>query len=247
MAIKKSADAGRPNYDQPQRSRYAFRNSLWMVAASVLLLILGATLRQSWIRMAYNLGPLSTAHQVYGDQCSACHATAIDSLSLLHQVGRLLAGSPSSQDEIVGGAVDVQCASCHNVPVEWRTNPHTMMSSGNPDQWARLGLDERDTQPITCISCHGEHLGDDLPEPTSCMTCHEVDPSSFATLHGDKVTFASGKGTRYQFDHAMHQLDYFRRSETSFACQTCHSGRVGSGSTTMCRLSPPLPRWHRAV
>ena len=78
MAIKKSADAGRPNYDQPQRSRHAFRNSLWIAAASLMLLILGGTLRQSWIRMAYNPGPLSTAHQAYGHQCTACHGSAID-------------------------------------------------------------------------------------------------------------------------------------------------------------------------
>lgn len=227
MAIKKSADAGRPNYDQPQRSRHAFRNSLWIAAASLMLLILGGTLRQSWIRMAYNPGPLSTAHQAYGDQCTACHATAIDSLSLLHQAGRLLTGAPSGRGDIVDGRVDAQCASCHNVPAELRTNPHTMLPSGNSDHWARLGLDDRDTQPISCIACHGEHLGDDLPEPATCTTCHEVDPSSFETVHADKVTFASGKGTRYQFDHATHQLDYFRRSETSFACQTCHNGREG--------------------
>lgn len=153
-----------------------------VAVVAMIVVILGGLMLQNDLR-AYSSGPLTTAHAMFADDCSKCHAPDPD------RSGYWL----PTRDEL--------CLNCHVAPLH---NPHQSMFVG----LGKAVGSEQIVMSSSCAVCHQEHRGANadlsaVPDAT-CVSCHAdlaafgwkdaqarsphggVDPSALLARAGDR-------------------------------------------------------------
>lgn len=134
-------------YRRPRGLRRA--KWLWSVVALAIAGVAAAAMvaRPGW-HFAFQAGPVSSAHAVFGGDCAACHDTRFAPLA------RLIPGIKSAS------VSDQKCLDCHSAG---RHDPHQLA-------FTRSGGHEA----AGCVSCHMEHRGEVLARlsDSTCVACH---------------------------------------------------------------------------
>lgn len=138
-----------------KRPHYADRWTGRIAAGVVLLLtgLLGAAMILGDERV-YTSGPLTTAHAMFADDCSKCHAASTGA---------------SGSDDFSRHVEDAKCLACHTAPLH-----HDGQSAFAGAMKAVAGHEVM--MSSRCSSCHVEHRGPDVDlsavSDHTCTQCH---------------------------------------------------------------------------
>ena len=188
---------------------------LLSIAAPSAVLVFVAVMSAAGSRAPYSSGPLSAAHQVFGERCERCHVTPA-------------AGTPAFRAHVT----DMACVACHDGP------PHKANQTLTP-ACASCHLDHRGATQLaavddrTCTQCHGS-LTTTTGQPTVAREVgafHEGHPE-FAALRTGAPGTSGTAGTAKAFDpavlrfnHEVHLKSDLRgpAGATTLECSTCHT------------------------
>jgi len=212
------------------------------LAIGAILLMTGAPSRLALI----SPGTLATHHQGT-EGCQDCHS--IGEGRLVDWVHAAFSPSGPSQTQL--------CLKCHTKLGENATFAHGLASdvlaeSTNIIDPTTYASDEslmlraaRTIQPakhqeLACMTCHGDHHGEDFDMTQmvnrECQVCHSQTFDSFHQGHPELTKFFYQRRTRLHFNHASHAIVHFSNfertvpnaSETSVVaqgapeCADCH-------------------------
>jgi hypothetical protein len=193
---------------------HPFRRAKWLlsiaVPAAVLLWVGGNAVSGS--RVAYSSGPVSAAHQVFGDKCERCHVT--QALAFRAHV------------------TDNMCVSCHDAP------PHKSNQTFTPT-CASCHVEHRGAGRLAvtanrdCEQCHRN-----LETTTGRMTV----AASVGTFNDTHPEFAPKRvgvndSAVLKFNHEVHMKPNLRgpTGATQLECATCHAAAAVASSPARSR------------
>jgi len=169
------------------------------IAAPVLVLLWLGGMAAGGSKAPYSSGPVSSAHQVFGDKCERCHVT----------------GARTFRAHVT----DNMCLSCHDAP------PHKANQISTP-ACAGCHLEHRGAIRLAATAnrdCEECHL--DLATTTGRLTVAKT-VGSFNAAHPEFA--AKREGARdsavLKFNHEIHMKRDLRgrQGPTALECVTCH-------------------------
>ncbi len=227
---------------QPVRSLRAKRTIIvWSVSAITLGLFLFMTFGP-WRYDFISPGPLSAAHSINDQQCSACHSSAHSKDVVPESVANSSALLQSDSDHCLNCHQALQFPHlAHNLPLESLRKVSDAQLQGQSIEaqvpfrmrMARqlAGRNQSETQSFACASCHNEHRGRTADiafmDNTRCQTCHKQQFASFANGHPEfGADYPFVKRSAIAFNHVTHLSKYFREDKYTGTspgdCTACH-------------------------
>ena len=187
------------------------------IAAPVVVLLFIGSLTAAGSRAPFSSGPLSLAHQVFGQRCERCHATP-------------LPGTQSFRAHVT----DMTCVACHEAPAHKPNQTFTpACATCHLDHRGAIKLAAVDNQ--FCEQCHR-----DLKLSAGALgVAQTVGP--FENGHPEFAVRRPGAADRavLGFNHEVHLKSDLRGpgGPTKLECATCHKpaatggGRPSAGSS----------------
>ena len=209
---------------QPVRETLAMRRltvlAVLGLAIGAILLMTGAPSRLALV----SPGTLATHHQGT-EGCQDCHSVG---------EGRLVDWVHAAFSSSVGPSQTQLCLKCHTELGENATFAHSLASevlaesiknidpASSSSAKSLILKAARTVQPaeheeLACMTCHGEHHGEDFDMTQmanrECQVCHSQTFDSFQQGHPELTNFFYQRRTRLHFNHASHAIVHFSNFE----------------------------------
>ncbi|HEY3045274.1 MAG TPA: hypothetical protein VGJ39_14680 [Vicinamibacterales bacterium] len=169
------------------------------IAAPVVVLVFIGSMTAAGSRAPYSSGPLSLAHQVFGQRCERCHATETQTFR--------------------AHVTDMTCVACHDAPAHKPNQPFTPACP-------TCHLDHRGAIALAAVDDHFcEQCHRDLKTSAGALTVAQT-VGPFQNGHPEFAVRRPGAADRavLRFNHAVHLKGDVRGpgGPTKLECATCH-------------------------
>ena len=181
---------------------------LWLsIAAPLAALLWLGGMAAGGSRSPYSSGPLSMAHQVFGQRCERCHVTEARAFS--------------------AHVTDAACLTCHDAPAHKTNQTFTpACATCHLDHRGAIRLGSVDNQP--CEQCHRNLRTTDGRQTVVGSV------GAFGQAHPEFAARRPGvtDPAALRFNHQVHVKQDLRgpNGPTTLECSTCHQPAVAQGS-----------------
>ena len=228
----------------PQRTVKAKKRIAAILLVSVLVSVMSLFLTAEALLNNVSPGPISPSHTEVAS-CQNCHSGASNDLTQWFKTAatRIIGVSDSGQHD------DQQCLDCHALGenaffshstssenfTKHNDNEESLVKQSSSNLKLSLASSIRnfqvkDSEEITCSTCHQEHKGDSDPRANfnsnKCGTCHEVQFDNVELGHPEYSNYPYTQPTHINYDHSNHKGKYFYDDNyidrAPQECQDCH-------------------------